>query len=182
MKQDTATKLIYKMISQKTKKRGISTIIATVIMIALVIILISTLWVVINNLIGEQIASSESCFGNFGKINFNKQYTCYDSSLNEIQFAINIEDIDVESVLVSVSGQSGTKSFEVKNGSIYSYVKMFGGIYGGALQLPEKNAGLTYVIDLGIIGIPNAASIKIAPVISGTQCEVSDSITSIGNC
>ena len=182
MKQDMATRLIYKMVSQKIEKKGVSTIIATVIMIALVIIIISVLWVVVNNLIGEQIASSESCFGNFGKINFNKQYTCYNSSLNEIQFAINIEDIDVEGVLVSVSGQSGTKSFEVKDGLTYSYVKMFGGIYNESLNLPGKNAGLTYVIDLDVIGIANATSTKIAPIIRGTQCEVSDSITSLGNC
>tara|TARA_Y100000034_G_scaffold130823_1_gene190254 strand:- start:2302 stop:2835 length:534 start_codon:yes stop_codon:yes gene_type:complete len=175
------TQLIYKVIFKKNKK-GVSGIIATVIMIGLVIAIAAILWSVVNNLIGEQVSSSESCFGNFGKVTLNKQYVCKDSIANEIQFAINIGDIDVDSALVSVSGQSGTKSFEIKNSTTYSYVKMFGGSYGGALQLPGENAGLTYVVGLTTLGITDATSIKIAPVLNGNQCEVSDSITSIGSC
>jgi len=170
------------MISQKTEKKGISGIIATIIMMALVIFIASVLWVVVNGLVRDQIEITESCFGNFGKINFNKQYTCYDPSLNEIQFAINVENINIEGVLISVSGQSGTKSFEVKAGSTYGYVKMFGGGYGGALSIPGTNAGLTYVISLDILGITNVTSTRMAPIISGTQCEVSDSVLEINNC
>lgn len=179
MKQDMAIQLIYKMI---IKKKGISGIVATVIMIALVVGITSILWVVINNLVKEQIGSSESCFGNFGEVTLSKQYTCHDSSSNEIQFAMNIGDISIDSVLVSVSGKSGAKSFEVKNNLTYSYVKMYNGNYGGILQLPEKNAGLTYIINLAGIGITDAKTIKIAPIINTNQCEVSDSIIEIGNC
>ena len=120
MRQDMATLVICKMI---IKKKGISGIVATVIMIALVVGVISILWVVVSNLVKEQIGSSEACFGNFGKVTLSKQYTCYDSVSNEIQFAISIEDISIDSVIVSVSGKSGAKSFEVKNES-YSYVRM----------------------------------------------------------
>lgn len=171
------------MIFKKTgNRRGVSGIVATVIMIALVIAIATILWVVINNLLKEQISSSESCFGNFGEVSLNKQYTCHDSGSNEIQFAINIGNIDIGSVLVSVLGESGTKSFEVKNNATYSYVKMYNGNYGESLQLPEENSGLTYVINLVGIGIEDATSIKIAPIINGNQCEVSDSIIGIGSC
>tara|TARA_Y100000310_G_scaffold342908_1_gene448197 strand:+ start:9603 stop:10121 length:519 start_codon:yes stop_codon:yes gene_type:complete len=170
------TQLIYKMI---IKKKGISGIVATVIMIALVVGITSVLWLVINNLVKDQISSSESCFGNFGEVTLNKQYTCKNS--NEIQFAMNIGDISIDSVLISVSGQSGAKSFEIKNNS-YSYVKMYSGSYNGTLQLPGKNSGLTYVINLAGIGITDAKSIKIAPIINANQCEVSDSVIEISNC
>ena len=162
------------------KKKGISGIVATVIMIALVVGITAILWGVVSNLVKDQISSSESCFGNFGEVTLNKQYTCTNS--NEIQFAMNIGDIIIDSAIVSVSGQSGAKSFEIKNNLTYSYVKMYGGSYGEILQLPEKNAGLTYVINLAGIGITDATSIKIAPIINGNQCEVSDSILDISNC
>lgn len=178
MKQDMAIQLIYKMI---IKKKAISGIVATVIMIALVVGVISILWVVVSNLVKEQIGSSEACFGNFGKVTLNKQYTCYNSGSNEIEFAMSIGDITIDSVIVSVSGKSGAKSFEVKNES-YSYVRMYSGSYGGTLQLPDKNAGLTYVINLAGIGIADAKSIRIAPIINSNQCEVSDSILEINNC
>tara|TARA_Y100000031_G_scaffold109380_1_gene120372 strand:- start:433 stop:1011 length:579 start_codon:yes stop_codon:yes gene_type:complete len=188
--------LIYKMISKKKQKnqrffgynffpknrKGISGIVATVIMIALVVGITAIVWVVINNLVKEQIGSSESCFGNFGEVSLNKQYTCYNSGSSEIQFAMNIGDISIDSVIVSVSGQSGAKSFEVKNNLTYSYVKMYSGSYEGTLQLPDKNSGLTYVINLSGIGITDATSIKIAPIINANQCEVSDSILEISNC
>ena len=69
------------------KKKGLSGIVATVIMIALVVGITAMVWVVVKNLIQGQISSTESCFGNFGKVNLNKEYTCYDSTLSEIQFA-----------------------------------------------------------------------------------------------
>ncbi len=181
MKQDMEIQLIYKMIM---KKKGISGIVATVIMIALVVGVTAIVWVVINNLITDQIGSTESCFGSFGEVTLNKQYTCHDLNplINEIKFSINIDDLNVDSVLVSISGESGAKSFEIKNSSTYSYVKMFSGSYGGALQLPEKNAALTYIVNLTGSGVSDAKSIKIAPIINDNQCEVSDSIIEVSSC
>ncbi len=163
-------------------RRGISGIVAMVIMIALVIGITATVWVVVSNLVKGQIGSSESCFGNYGEVSLDKAYTCYDSSLNETQFEITLGDISIDSVLVSVSGKSGSKSFKIKNNVTYSYVKMYGGSYGGVLQLPAKNAGLTYVVNLAGIGIIDSKSIKIAPIINSNQCEVSDTVTELNNC
>mgnify|MGYP001570209919 CR=1 FL=1 len=163
-------------------KKGVSTIIATVIMIALVISITAIVWGVINNLIGTQIASSESCFGNFGKVKLSKQYTCINSTPGEVRFALSIGDISVDSILVALAGNSGSKSFEVKNAAAFPYVKMYNGAYGGSLSLPGKNSGLTYVIDISALGVSDANSIKISPIIKGNQCEVSDSVDEIGSC
>lgn len=162
--------------------KGVSGIIATIIMIALVLVIAGALWATINNLVGDKISSSESCFGNFGKVTLNKQFTCKDTVSNEIDFAISRGDIDLDKILVSVEGPSGTKSFEITNSSAYSYVKMYNGAFNGTLQLPDKNAGLTYSVGLVQIGITDATTIKIAPIINGNQCEVSDSVTSLNSC
>jgi flagellin-like protein len=169
------------MISKKEKK-AVSGVITTVIMIALVIAIVGILWAVVNNLIGGQIDSSESCFGNFGEVTFNKQFTCKDSTLNETQFALNIGDVTAGGVLVSLIGESGTKSFELKEGSTFAYVKALDGAYNGALTLPGKNEGSTYVVALNTLGVSDATSIKIAPVIDNNQCEVSDTIAALNAC
>ena len=166
---------------QKNRK-GVSTVIATVIMIALVIAVTAIVCGVINNLIGTQIESSESCFGNFGKVKLNKQYTCLNSSSDEAQFSLSIGDISVDSVLVALAGNSGSKSFELKNASSFAYARMYSGSYGGSLTMPGKNSGLTYVVDLSSLGVSDANSIRISPIIKGNQCEVSDSIEEIGSC
>ena len=173
-------KFLCKMREYKNKK-GLSQIIATMIMIVLVVVITAVVFNVVNNLINEQIESSESCFGNFGKITINKQYTCYDLNSNELQFSISIGDVDIDGFLASVSGRSGSKSFEIKDESI-NFVKMYNGLYGETIKPPGKNSGLTYVINLSEINIEDLNSITIAPIIDGNQCEVSDSLSGIDDC
>lgn len=165
---------------QKNNK-GISTVIGTVMMITLVLVIVGVVWVSINNLVGEQIKATESCFGNFGKVILDKRYTCYNSSSNELQFSINIGNIVVDSVLVSISSQSGTKSVGISNTTI-SNIKMYNGVYGGLVEIPGKNAGFTYVADINGLGIGIPDSISIAPIINENQCEISDSLFDINVC
>ena len=170
-----------KMDKRYSNKKGISTVIATVIMITLVLVIIGVIWVSINTLISKEIKTTESCFGNFGKVTLDKRYTCLNSSSNELQFSINIGDITVDRVLVSISSLSGSKSLEISNTTMNN-VKMYNGVYGGLVEVPEKNAGLTYVVDISGLGISTPDSISIAPIISEIQCGVSDSLFEISKC
>lgn len=165
----------------KKVNKGISTIIATVIMIAIVLGVVGVVWVSINNLISNQIKSSESCFGNFGKVTLDKKYTCYNSSSNELQFSIKIGNIVVDSVLISISSPSSSKSLEISNTSI-SNVKMYNGTDGEIIAIPGKNAGLTYIINTGEFGIGIPDTVTIAPIINGIQCDASDSVVDINRC
>ena len=160
-------------------KKAASGIIEMVIMIGLVIAITAIVWGVVNGIIGTQVKSTESCFGNFGKVSFNKQYTCANSAAGEVQFSLALGDLKIDGILVSLSGVSASKSFKIDNSTTFSYIKMYGGSYGGALSLPEKNSGLTYVVDLSGLGVSDATSIKVSPIISGNQCEVSDSINEL---
>ncbi|MBI2044394.1 hypothetical protein HYT24_03455 [Candidatus Pacearchaeota archaeon] len=164
-------------------KRGMSEIIVTMLMISLVMGLAVVIWGVSRSLINEEIEGAQSCFGNFGGVQISKQYTCINSTANEIKVSISVGDIDsVDGVLVSVSGDSGAKSFTITNGSTFSYVKPFGGSYGGSLSVPGKNSALTYVIHRTNMGVSDADSITIAPIISSNQCEASDSLQGIDDC
>lgn len=160
-------------------KRGLSTVVITVIMIALVMVVTTIVWVAVNNLVREEISSSESCFGIFNKVTIGKQYSCYDAANNLVQFSINVGEIDVDEVLVSVSGSAGTKSFKISNEE--QEITDLTNYDGSSLvKLPGKNSGKTYKLSWGLLSEPNM--IQIAPVVRGKQCETSDSLQNIESC
>ena len=162
-------------------QKGIAQILATMIMIMLVLAAASIVFGVVNNLVKDEIESSEACFGNFGEVTINKQYTCRDFDSNEVQFLINVGDVDIDGLLVSVSGKSGAKSFKII-GEAISFVRTYNGLYGDVINPPNENSGLTYFVNLSEINIEDANSITIAPIIEGIQCGVSDSLSGVDNC
>ena len=163
-------------------KRGLSELITTILMIAMVMGLAVVVWGVSRSLVNDKINQAQSCFGNFNQITISKQYTCINSTSTEVKTSLSVGDVTIDGILVSISGASGAKSFTINNGSSFSYVKPYGGSYGNSLTLPTKNSALTYLINYNTIGILDADSITIAPVINGKQCDVSDSLSKIDSC
>ena len=163
-------------------KKGISGVITTVIMIALVMAASSIVWVTVNNLIGEKLEEAGSCFDVFEKIIINSRFTCYNLSAKEFQFSISVGDIEIDELLVAISGGGQSQSFKLTEaGLTENYLRQYpSGEYGQPIFLPEKNSGKTYVMDVESFSVPS--SIQIAPVIGGKQCEVSDSLKDIDRC
>ncbi len=165
-------KLIYK------NKKGISGVIVAVIMVALVLTATVIVWAVVNNVIEGQLGSVESCFGSYDKVKINSMYTCWDATNSEFYFSIEIKDIEVDSVVIGISGEAETKSFTITNEEqTISGLKNYDGTT--SVKLPEKNAGKTYITD-SFSSKPD--SIKIAPVVDRQQCEESDGVSEIDNC
>ena len=69
-------------------KRGLSGVIAAVLMIALVMVVSVIVWVVVRNLVEGKLEDVESCFGDYGKITINSRYVCYNFTSNKFQFSI----------------------------------------------------------------------------------------------
>ncbi len=160
-------------------RRGLSTIVITVILVALSMVAIVVVWVFVNNMIKKQISSSESCFGNFDKIRINQQYTCYDSSSQILRFSLMTGDVEVDKVIVSVSSANAVKSYNIIDNTAVPGLVMYSGANPQTIILPDKNSGLTY----NATGFTSTIDlIQIAPVISGTQCEISDSVSEIEVC
>ncbi|MBT96784.1 MAG: hypothetical protein QF567_02720 [Candidatus Pacearchaeota archaeon] len=160
-------------------KKGLSGVVATIILVLLVLVAVGIVWGAIRGIINEKIDIVNSCFGNFEKATINSQYTCYNSSSNEFRFSIDIKDTEIDKLLISISGRNETKSFEIPQlGS--SLIRNYNGNYNEDIKLPGKNAGLTYVANISKVGKPSL--IKIAPIIGGNQCEISDSLSEIDDC
>ena len=161
----------------KMNKKAISGIVAAVIMIALVVAIAGVVWVVVNNLVSEELEEAGTCLDVVGKVEINPQYTCYNASANEFQFSIGVGDIVVEKVIVSISGAGTTKSYEIsQTPSDETGLRFYDG--SPSIYLPKKNEGFTYVVDAE----ERPDSVSVYPVIRGQQCDASDSISYISDC
>ncbi|HKZ34026.1 MAG TPA: hypothetical protein VJ142_02210 [Candidatus Nanoarchaeia archaeon] len=174
------------MINIMTKnKKGVSAVIGTVILIALTIGVVAIVWAVVSNLVEENISSSESCFGVFGKVTLNPRYTCYNNTAgagaDELWFSISVGDIEkVDDILVAISGGGSSTIFKILEDSPagLSY-------YPNRTQpvgIPGKNSGFTYIYELPASFAETPERIEIALIINGEVCGNIDSIEQFDSC
>ena len=160
-------------------KKGMSGIVVAIVMIALALFLGAMVWGVVNNLVKGQIEKGSSCFGIYDKISIERRYTCYDSEDNITRIQLRIGDLDVDSVLISISGNTKSETFTLTNEyqTIANLVNYSG---GSSVKLPGKNSGITYNFSWGIESSPNL--IRIAPTVNNNQCEIVDTLSGIDDC
>jgi len=164
-------------------KKGLSGVVTAVLLIALTMAMIGTVWVVVRNLVNNQIESAGSCLDIIGKVSINNDYTCYNSTSKELRLSIDIGDIGIDSLLVGVYGGGMAKTLTLTNdtSTIPNLVTYPG--RSTSVKLPGENAGLSYLFNLSAEGFSGAPdSIEIAPKIGGTQCDKSDSLNQIDDC
>ncbi len=160
-------------------KRAMSGVVIAIIMIALALFLGSVVWGVVNNLVKGEIGKSSSCFGIYEKISIERRYTCFDSTNNITRIQIRIGDIDIDNLLVSISGNTKSKYFTLTN-EYQTIENLVNYSSPGAVKLPRKNSGITYNFSWGPEDSPNL--IRIAPTINKNQCETVDTLAGIDDC
>ena len=145
-------------------KKGISGVLTTIILIAMVIVLVGIIYSVIIPMVRNNIEHANACSppNIIGKISLNRLNTCYDDSTKIIKVSMEIEDLEYDKILVYISQGGTSKTMEI---------------------IQAQNSGKTYeynINDLGLSGKPE--TIKIAPVIEGEQCDIIDSINEVATC
>jgi hypothetical protein len=85
------------------KKKGLSTVVSTVLIILLTIVAVTIVWVSVRAFI-ENETSKTKCFDveAGGKVVLNGAYTCFDDTLNEVQFSITMKDIAIDALIVTI--------------------------------------------------------------------------------
>jgi hypothetical protein len=163
-------------------KKGLSAVVTTLIIIALSLVAVVSVWGFISNFVNKQIEGSSSCFGSYDKITINRRYTCYekinDNEYNVI-FSLNIGDIDVENIKVSITSEKENKVYDITDFSqTINGLTMYPS-EETQIILPEKKASRAYKAT-GFTG--EIERIQIAPTINGNFCDVSDKVESVGKC
>lgn len=176
-------RLNYKM---KTNKKGLSTIITTLILIALVLGVTGVAYGISTGFVQEQLTKAGKCFGVFNKMTINLEDTCYDTLNEELQLSISIKELELKDIYIVLEDESSSTSFKLKDPSTPAFVKEYGiaeyGLF--ALTIPDKNSGITYVTKLNIAGLTGEKPklIQISPIIDGEQCNKADSLNEIPYC
>lgn len=183
------------MINKKfNNKKALSTVVATVVIIMLTVAAIAIVWTFVKQMVDRNKNQVESCFyaESGEKITLNGLYTCYndtntpnDGDFEEVAVSLNIADIPVEAVVISIMAGGSTKTVTLTNTlTAYPDVKNYNGPGGFdyALSLPGENSGKTYVIAGFPGGLTEVDWIKIAPIINGNQCGVTDQILDVSDC
>ena len=161
------------------KKKGLSQVISTVVIIALTISLMASAWMIIDSFVKEKLSSAGACYDILEKVTLNEAYTCYNATSNKMMLSISRKDFDLDSLLVSVTGETSSKTFFLseKNTSI-SDVSYYDAA-PSEVTIPGKGSGKTYCVDnINLRPI----KIEIAPKREGTQCNIVDTIGTILTC
>lgn len=160
-------------------KSGLSGVVSAMIMIALVMAAGILIWVFSNKIVNKNLEEAESCFGIYDKVSINNDYTCYYSQYKEVWISIKVGDINLDGILVGVSGEGSSNSFTLgKQEMAIPNVKYYQGTDGQSVSAPEKNSGKTYVLKF----YEKPEVIEIAPIVNEKQCDVSDSVYNVYNC
>jgi len=164
-------------------KKGLSEVVSIVLILALTVALVGIVWGVISNLIEEGVSEGNSCFDIFGKVTLNNDYTCYNSTSNEMLFGINVGDIVLDEVIVAIAANGTSLSFRISNQTSQVANLMNYPDRSTNIVLPAKGGGKTYILSLASAGLSGpASSIRVAPIVANNQCEITDSLEQIDDC
>lgn len=166
------------------QKKGLSGVVAALLLILLAVALIGIIWGVVDNLIKKEIEKT-SCLDTVGKVVFSNNYVCYNASNgSQLRFGISIGDIEIKEVFISVFGDGMQKSFKITDeNTTINYIRPYNGNYGDPIILPGKNSGLSYVYNMSEAGFSEGPdSIEISPVTGGNTCSATDSVREIIGC
>jgi len=168
-------------------KKGLSPIIASVLMIVLVLVVAGIVFGVVSNLIRKEVEKTESCFGIFDKVEFNNEFTCgFTGELEDFGLAsVNVGDIELNKIIFVITDSTGqSRTMEIERGGIYTDVAVFEGIgiktkFEIPLLFPEANQGYTYAIKKE--NLEDWHKIKLSVEVGGENCGVLDTLT-FENC
>ena len=158
-------------------KKALSAIVSVMMLILIVVAGTVIIWKVLSKTVDEGLGEAKSCYDLIGKVTVNSEYTCYNSINDEMNFSVEVGDVDIDGLLIVLTFEDSSVSFELTNEpTTVENLRNYDGT--NDVKAPGKNAGSTYIA-INILEMP--FSIKIAPKINDNLCE-GDSFTNMGFC
>ena len=161
----------------KMNKKGISAIVATVMIILITVAAVSIVWTAIVPMIGDQLEAGTACFDAVSGIQIsNTGYTCVDRSTGDVsvQMKRGAKEFELANVQVLISAKGSTQTFNIIGDSTISGVATVIG------DLPSTNEERVYDIVTAMVAA-DIEEVQIAPIIttgnSEKTCDVSSTIT-----
>jgi len=153
------------------KKRGVSAVIATVLLILLTVAAVALIAGIIIPFVKNELDKSKKCFSINEQISVVQgNFTCYTLSSTKIMIKRTSKDFLLQGFMISISSGGSSKVYKIEDNIKTSGVKMHDN--NETLRIPKAGEAETYVFSLS----GNYASIS--PVIEGNlPCkEISEQI------
>ena len=154
-------------------KKGISAIVATVLIILITVAAVTIIWAAIIPMISNQLESGTICLDAVSQVQLlDFGYTCWNDTADTVSIQIKhgAKDFRLNDIQVLVSSEGITKSFSLVNDSTTITPEDM-----TADKLPKANEEKVYVINT--TGMDNIDKVQIAPVVAvgNTQetCDIS---------
>ncbi len=155
-------------------KRGISAVVATVLIILITVAAVTVIWAAIIPMINNQLDKGKVCFDAISQVSLPDQgYTCItsDGRNASIQIRHGPKDFELVDVQVILSAGGNSYSFDLSNDATTI-------VPAGAITFPRLNEEKVYVIDTSSI-TGTVEKVEIAPVVKVGQseevCDISSS-------
>ena len=154
------------------EKRGVSPVIATVLLLLLTLVIVSILAIFVIPFVQRNLQGGGDCFDVLGDLKFddsNYNCNCVNESNADIKgtgFSVRIDSEDIAGFKVSLFKQGSADQFDIKNGTQLANIRMLGGQFNGLLEIPVKGGIRTYVAN------GTYERIEINPILkSGKLCD-----------
>ena len=129
----------------KTEKRGISPVIATVLLVAVSVAAIVVLAGVIMPMIRTQLGQGKSCFELREYFQIQESaYSCYNTT-TRLMIERGMNNYDVKGFVVSIASAGSSKRFDVYDNVNNSGIRM---LDNSAIKIPNPGEAKTYVFSI----------------------------------
>jgi len=181
-------------------KKGVSAIVATVLLVVITIALAGIIYGAIVPLVKDNLETSQKCSSTGIEIVTGEGYTCYDSGKSEVKIQVSRgeQEINLSGLQLQISGGGKSKSVEINSSMLFTgsaYIREYSGNYRNSsgtntnfnITLPGKLGAIPYVINITspYVGITSPDSVSVAPIIKiGIKNNICGIVskTALSNC
>lgn len=162
-------------------KRGLSPVIATVLLLIITFVAVAILATYIIPFITGSLKDSGSCYKVLNGLTFSETgYNCVandvDAAKERTGFSVRVDNENIVGFKVNLYSQGQSEVREIMNGTQANSIVMLNG--GALLEMPQTGGVLTYVATDNMY-----ERIELNPILrSGMVCGVSDTLHDISPC
>jgi flagellin-like protein len=152
------------------EKKGISAVVATVLIILITVAAVTIIWAAIIPMINNQLSKGTICLDAISQLSIeNKGYTCIDGSDLKVQIGHGATNFDLADIQVLISSNGSTESINLVADGVITLA-----------ELPGTNEERTFTISTMTTPVAEIETVNIAPIVTvGDTTEACEALAPI---
>ena len=156
------------------EKRGLSPIIAVVLLLMITVVAAGIILAFVVPFVKENLSSSGECFEVLGDLKFDETpFNCFNSTEDggRTGFSVRIDNEKIVGFRISLQSEGSSDAFDIESGTQASNIRMLLDNFNSPLEVPTRGGVRTYVTQ-GIF-----EKLEIFPILeSKRKCDMADEI------